>query len=379
MLHYDVAIVGAGPSGAWAAYTLAKGGARVALIDGTHPREKPCGGGLTMRAFSIVRDALGEHMPHVRVRTIVFGEHRETATVPLQAAAELLVASRREFDGALRQAAIEAGAEAIEAQATDVQRSAAGWRVRLRQGEVTARWVFGADGANSLVRRRVSRPFSRADLSVGAGYYCDCERSDIRIAFEKDPPGYLWSFPRTDHVAVGVCAQADVASSGALLDRAREWTVRELCVDGRALRRYSWPIPSLGERALRENTLSGDGWMLLGDAAGLVDPITREGIYFALLSGAHAAESLMSGRDPSLAYAQRMNQDVRDELVRAARLKAMFFRPVFSTLLISALQRSIGVREIMADLVAGHQTYRGLRLRLLATCEVGLMLKLLRV
>ena len=380
MADFDVAIVGAGPAGSWAAYTLAKSGARVALIDGTHPREKPCGGGLTMRAFGLVQDAFPSRtLPGVSVRTVTFGEAAQRATVPLTPQSQILVASRREFDGALRDAAIRAGAYPVIAQATGIQRAGAGWSVQLRRQPLTAGWLLGADGPNSLVRRRVSRAFSRPDLSIATGFYCEDERAcDIRIAFEEDPPGYLWSFPRADHLAVGICAQADVASSGPLLERARQWIVRELDGGRWRLRRYSWPIPSLTERALRGDHVAGEGWMLLGDAAGLVDPITREGIYFALLSAAHAAESLLGGRDESATYARRVRQHVGEELIRAARLKAMFFGPQFTSLLIEALQRSAAVREVMADLVAGRQTYRGLRRRLLATLECRLMLKLLR-
>jgi geranylgeranyl reductase family protein len=380
VLDFDVAVVGAGPAGSWAAYRLAKAGARVALVDGTHPREKPCGGGVTMRAFDVVRGALtARAMPAVAVRTVLFGENgRTTAAVSLAPQSQVLVTSRREFDGALRDAALAAGAHPVVAQARDVARSTNGWTVHLRDGRVTAGWLLGADGANSLVRRRVSRPFARADLSIASGYYLDEGRAaDIRIVFERDPPGYLWSFPRPDHVAVGVCAPADVASSRSLLQRARDWTVRELAADPRTLRRYSWPIPSLEERALRAERYAGKHWMLLGDAAGLVDPITREGIYFALISGTHAADSLLTDGDPSSAYTARLSEDVREELVRAARVKGMFFRPQFTSLLVAALQRSSAIRHVMADLVAGRQTYRGLRRRLLRTCEVGLMLKLL--
>ena len=68
---YDVVIVGAGPAGAWTACRLAQGGARVALLDPSHPREKPCGGGVTGRALALVADALRDHaLPAVRVRTV---------------------------------------------------------------------------------------------------------------------------------------------------------------------------------------------------------------------------------------------------------------------------------------------------------------------
>jgi flavin-dependent dehydrogenase len=112
--------------------------------------------------------------------------------------------------------------------------------------------------------------------------------------------------------------------------------------------------------------------MLIGDAGGLVDPITREGIFFALASGEAAADSL-DAADPGPAYAARIRESIHHELRRAARLKTRFFERRFTALLVRALQRSPRIRAVMADLVAGEQPYRGLRRRLLRTFELRLM------
>jgi flavin-dependent dehydrogenase len=111
--------------------------------------------------------------------------------------------------------------------------------------------------------------------------------------------------------------------------------------------------------------------MLLGDAAGLVDPLTREGIYYALLSGQWAAEALTScsSTDAPRAYQKRLDTTIRPELTRAATLSGLFFTPAFSSLLVEALRHSDAIGRVFADLVAGRQTYRGLRWRLLATRE----------
>jgi geranylgeranyl reductase family protein len=375
MDRFDVAIIGAGPAGCRAAFRLARAGARVAILDGSHPREKPCGGGVTGRALDLVRGAIDPlAIEMVPIETAAFEHDARRVRLSLTGAAQpLVVASRRQFDGALLAAATGAGARHITARVTDLNARDDGWVVATRGGAVSAEWVLGADGPNSLVRRRVLRSFDRADLSIATGFFVRGETSrEIAIAFEDGPAGYLWAFPRSDHLAVGICAQADESSSAALLATAARWLQRHVAAPVQ-LERYSWPIPSLRIGTLEREQPAGPRWMLLGDAGGMVDPITREGIFFALLSGDAAAESLASGRDPAEQYSDRIRTSVHAELIRAARIKQRFFTPRFTTLMIRALETSPAIRRVMADLIAGRQTYHGLRRRLIATCEVRLM------
>ena len=380
--EFDVAIVGAGPAGSWAAYGLARAGARVALVDGSHPREKPCGGGVTGRALDLVRSAVTPNeFPSVSIETAAFaaGPHHSSMRLDeTNARAVLAVVARRDFDAALVKAAVAAGATLVRSRAKDTARTNGGWTVPTDDGPVSAAWLLGADGANSLVRRRVSTPFCRADLSIAAGYFVHGATSrEIAIMFAHDPPGYLWSFPRPDHVAVGVGAQADESTSAGLQAMAADWIRRSLSPDGSRLERYSWPIPSLSATSLRREQPAGRGWMLAGDAAGLVDPITREGIFFALASGAAAGASLLQA-DPARAYTEYLHAEIYPELIRAAELKSWFFRPRVTQLLVQALRRNRRMRAVMADLVAGRQPYRGLRRRLLKTFDVRTMMRLLR-
>ena len=380
MPTFDVAIIGAGPAGAWTAIRLARRGARVALLDGSHPREKPCGGGITGRALELIESAVDVGtFPVVPVAGVTFTHGTRAAYVPLIAEDRqppLVIASREAFDGALLDAAVASGAVWVRERVTRLQKNGVVWSIATRAGSVAARWLLGADGATSLVRRTVYRPFSRHDLSIATGFFVrGRSSSEIAVHFEDEPAGYLWSFPRSDHLAVGICAQADAATPGPLLARAAEW-IRTHVGPANTLVRYSWPIPSLGTDSILREQPSGDGWMLLGDAAGLVDPITREGIYFALRSADIAADTLLNGAEPAASYAARVRLELHDELFRAARLKARFFRPHFMSLLLSGLQRSGRIRRVMADLVAGRQPYRGLRRRLVTTLELKLMWEL---
>jgi geranylgeranyl reductase family protein len=380
----NIAIVGAGPAGAWAAYELARRRARVTLIDPSHPREKPCGGGVTGRALALVAPALaGLEFPASTIRTARFVESttNRSATVELADAASretglephLFVASRQQFDGALVEAATRAGAVLRRARVTDIAVERDGVRIETRDGTLCADHLIAADGANSLVRRRLAAPFERRQLSIATGYYAHGITSDeIVIEFIADPPGYIWSFPRPDHLAIGICAQADAGvGADALRHVTADWIERTGIARGAPLQAYSWPIPSLAPEDFRDLPLAGSRWCLVGDAAGLVDPITREGIFFALASAQWAAQALTEGADLSR-YAGRVRREILPELAHAARVRSMFFTPRFIGLLMHALQHREAVRAVMADLIAGRQPYATLKWRLLKTFELGL-------
>jgi geranylgeranyl reductase family protein len=384
-VQYDVAIVGAGPSGSWTATLLARRGARVLLIDPSHPREKPCGGGVTGRALMLIDGALPPgQLPSVRIRSARFIESNRNSyadvALPDDATA-LVVASRTQFDGALLSAAESAGAHLRPSRLADVRRVDNSFDLVMSDGaRLTASFVIGADGANSLVRRKLCSPFRRSQLSIATGFFAHGVTSDrIVIEMFADPPGYIWSFPRPDHLAIGICAQADAGVGvGQLREMVRQWIHSTAIADGARLEPYAWPIPSLSASDFLSLDLAGPGWLTVGDAAGLVDPITREGIFFALQSAVAAADALSStALAPDRQYTRRVRDDIAGDLARAARYKQGFFRPRFARLLVDALQSSERIREVMADLVAGTQSYRGLKWRLARTAEVGLAWKLL--
>ena len=374
----DVVIVGCGPAGAVAARELARAGARVAAIDGSYPREKPCGGGVTGRALALAGVPVVSAAASRQIARVTFEAPGRSATVDLPSHQDLQVFTRDAFDTALLHQAVAAGAEVVASRATSITRTGARWTVAAGPHVIEAPWLLGADGAGGIVRKRVFRAFARDQLSIAAGSYVDgVDSSEIVIAFVDEPSGYLWSFPRPGHLAAGTCAQADATTPARMHAITDAWLDGYAPAANRVRRRYAWPIPSLSAADVDSEQPAGDRWMLIGDAAGLVDPITREGIFFALESGLLAARALQS-EAPARLYASAVRDELHAELRRAARLKAGFYRPPFTRLLVDALNHSRAIRGVMVDLIAGRQPYAGLKRRLVSTLEVGLMLQLLR-
>jgi geranylgeranyl reductase family protein len=382
--EFDVAVVGAGPAGAWTACVLARRGAHVLLVDPSHPREKPCGGGITARALALVADAVDlRTFPAVPIHSARFAASSTPAVAGVALDDQALcVASRTELDGTIVGAARRAGAALLASRVTKVRAVAGGFEIDTAAGSRRAAVIVGADGANSLVRRTLASAFRRDQLSIATGFFAHGVTSgEIVIEFVADPPGYIWSFPRPTHLAIGICTQADRSSNVTRLRHAAAaWIRRTGIAAGARLEPYSWPIPSLPAADFAALAPSGPGWYLIGDAAGLVDPITREGIYFALLSAQWTADAILSGAAAApQQYARRVREDIGADLGRAARFKELFFRPRFTRLLIEALQHSAGIRAVMADLVAGQQDYAGLKWRLVKTLRPGLAARLLWV
>jgi flavin-dependent dehydrogenase len=356
-----VAIVGAGPAGSLLAGRLAAGGMEVTVFDASHPREKPCGGGLTRKALSALPpEPEDDPLPARRVSRCRF--EADGAAVEVALGEPMAVAARRDLDAWLLRRATRAGARHVAERVVAVARG----EVRTAAtGRQCFDLVVGADGATSLVRRSFLGPFPKERLVMAVGFYLP---GTAPLVVRMTPPlaGYLWLFPRVDHVGVGICAPLGAVPTQALVDRLeREMTLAfPGMLDSRAERyAHTIPCPSTEPRSILE--AAGDGFALVGDAAGLADPITGEGIFYALRSAALLAETLLAEGSPAR-YPERALEDFGLDLTRAARLHRRFYAPGFAGRMVRYAARSRAIRSVLVDLVLGRQGYRGLERRLLA-------------
>jgi flavin-dependent dehydrogenase len=341
---------------------LARDGAAAVVFDASHPREKPCGGGITGRALDLLPVAPPDDPLPARRVAVCRIESGDGEAVEVGLDAPVALASRRDFDAWLLRRAVSAGAShraerVVAVEATGLVRTAAG------HGELFD-LVVGADGAGSLVRRTFLGPTPKARLVMAAGWFAP-GTSPMLVRFVPGLAGYLWLFPRPDHVGVGICAPLAVVPSRALLDRLEAEVARHFPAFlelGGPRYAHTIPSPSTDPACLRES--AGARWALVGDAAALADPVTGEGIYYALRSALLLAETLR--RDGSAAaYPERVLDDCGPDLLKAAALRPRFFAPGFARRMVGYSRRSPTVRAVLADLVLGRQGYPGLKRRLL--------------
>lgn len=348
---YDALVVGAGPGGAATATALAQAGLKPLLIDrAAFPRDKVCGDAVSGKSVDVLRrlGALGAVAPGDRLDSwgVTFGgPHGDAVSIPFtrspgQGPAPGFLAPRLAFDAALAGHAVAAGATlweeaTVEALVRDGPR-ASGLRVRRGRALETVRapLVVGADGAYSAVARSlgfsqlVPRHYCAGLRAYYEGVTGFHTHGFIELHFvEEAIPGYFWIFPLPGgraNVGLGMLS-AVVKRRGVQLKPLLERLVahprfRDRFAQARRVGPVrGWGLP-LGSRT---RPLSGDGWMLVGDAASLIDPFTGEGIGNALLSGTlaarWAAEAHAAGRFDA-AFLQGYARDVREALGAELRL-----------------------------------------------------------
>jgi geranylgeranyl reductase family protein len=294
--EFDVLVIGAGPAGSTTAYRVADTGARVLLVDKERfPRDKPCGGAISARAMSEMPIDPHPVVEHVvdRMELSYRGRRRHTRGGHHTLA---YLTQRRRLDHFLLEEALNAGAELRDGvSVTEISEHGA-----LVDGRrVACNVLIGADGANGPTARSLglasNRIYGVAFEGNLAHALLDPARWRSRVVIELGtiPGGYGWIFPKGDHVNIGVGGWENV---GPTLRK----HLKELCnrrgLDHSKLtnlRGYRLPARTPGAPLARCRA------MLVGDAAGLVDPLWGDGLYAAFLSSrlaSRAALDLLAGR-----------------------------------------------------------------------------------
>jgi len=357
---FDVAVVGAGPAGTNAALHLARGGARVVLLEKQRlPRPKVCGGGLVARARRHL--PAGIELPIERVCRTVEIRHGDLRFAVTESEPVVELAMRADLDARLAEAAARAGADLRDGcEVTGLDRRD-GLVVLATSGscEVRARHVIAADGVHSPLARLAgwnepleAIPAIEAEVHVAPDTLGDRAENAV-FDFGDAPSGYAWTFPKRAHLSAGVLStERGRGGLRAELDR----YLARLGLDHHECDARGWLIPTRP----RSGGFARGHVMLVGDAAGLADPVTAEGISLALWSGRLSAESVLANTgDASRAYERALAREILPEL-RVARALAhvLYRRPRITRALFERAGQPLA--RAMADIVAGRTSYRAL-------------------
>src|SRR5215469_793418 len=275
----QVSIVGGGPAGALCGERLANAGLDVTIYDEKLAWEKPCGGGLTHKAIAAYPFLLDAPQPKKIVRTaelISSRGHRAR----FEMSRPIVIYARKVLNGLLLERAEEAGCKTVRSRVTSVQTS--GEKVRLVSGgeQILSDFVVLAAGARNQLLPETT-PLGASDLEITLGYFVPTQEDLIKVKFLKKFEGYLWSFPREDHLSVGICGKM-AQNSSAILRGHLENFISEEKIPLEGARFYSHVLPSPQARTIRERRIAGKNWAMAGDAAACVDPVTGEGLFYAL-------------------------------------------------------------------------------------------------
>ena len=359
----NIAIVGGGPAGALCGERLASRGFQVTIFDERLAWEKPCGGGLTHKAIEAYPFLLDEQHPKKIVRTaelISGGGHRAR----FEMSHPIVIYARTVLNGLLLDRAVSAGCTTVCSRVTSVDTD--GSQVLLMAGGEERRSdfvVLAAGARNQLLAETTA--LTANDLELTLGYFVPTEEDIIKVKFLKEFEGYLWSFPRADHLSVGICAKMGQNSSQQLRRHLDAFVEEEnIPMDGARL--YSHVLPSPQAQTIRGRRIVGRNWAMAGDAAACVDPVTGEGLYYALRSGDLLAQALIEGQPQ--AYPERLRAAFSADLEFAASIARKLFRGNFlggaiTTRMVQLLNYSPAFRDLMRDVFSGSQDYRTLKRR----------------
>jgi geranylgeranyl reductase family protein len=390
----EVLVVGAGPAGATAARALALAGVRVRLLDRSlFPRNKPCGGGISLRVvkrFSYLERALPRIATHLLSRLYLEGPDGDATVIESDGPAALMI-RRVEFDALLVSLAVEAGVEIATADIVQAHEERDRVVLTGRDGrQFSAPIVIAADGVHSIVGRRLGLNPGWPATAIALDMMEETPRETLRdidpstlwVAYgysaqqngsRRVPEGYAYIFPKRDHVNIGIgymlsyyresVDESPYELQRAFIDRLRARGI----VSGESVRRNFTPflIPVGGPLKT-----PGRGRVLLaGDAGGFVNAFTAEGIYYAMVSGELAAKTVIESAAPAT-LARRYKRAIDYEIGAELRDSVLIQRYLFADRwriagIIGGADREPATRLIL-EYAAGRRSYRNLRMQLLA-------------
>lgn len=357
---YDVAVVGAGPSGAFAAYILAKNGISTVLIDKEElPRYKVCGGGLVFRGRKLLPFELEPVLEREFKKVEIFVNGIKDRFSSERSEAIISMIMRDDFDNFIVKEAEKCGAEIMQ-RATI--KSVEGEKITFSNSEieVNAKIIVLADGALSPVSKmagfsdsRILLPLLEFEVEVSPE---DFERLSTMVRFDigAAPYGYGWSFPKKNHLSIGVGTFKPKAKLK-LKDYVEEYIkflgIKKVISQSE----HGFVVPLNPRSEIVKNNC-----FLIGDAAGFADPLVAEGISNAILSGKIVAESIIEGKlsieKSKEIYLKNVQEELIPELEIGSKLaKFFYYNPKIRNIFLKKYGQN--ATEKLTEIFMGNASY----------------------
>jgi len=362
--NYDVIIVGGGPAGTTLAYELASQGTRTLILEkAKFPRYKCCAGGLSVKAARLLDINIGaaveDTISKVTISFAGANHYHSTFNQPI-----MYTVTRQKFDHILLKRALEADANILqETGAHLVQLDESGVRVLTGAGTFQAQFIAGADGAGSIVARTLGTKNNNrclvgleTEVSLAREELAEWE-SQVRIDLGCIPAGYAWVFPKSEHLSIGIAC---------LRDKARELKgcygefLNSLKLGKSSLIKWSG---SLLPVCTGKTVVAQGRAVLLGDAAGLADPLSGEGLYNAILSAKLAAQAIFESLRAGMPRLDDYQRAVEEKILPEMRI-AHIFSQVLNLLpqrLFWLLKRDERIWKNCCYLCRGETNYRTIK------------------
>jgi geranylgeranyl reductase family protein len=376
MNSFDLIVVGAGPAGAVASYVASKHGLRTLLLEKEKvPRHKPCAGALSPKAAKFLRARSlldNDIIENTCERMEIIAPNVETITIEGAPIATLV--ERSTFDMSL---VLKAEAEGVNLadgeRVTGLRISSSGAEIKTTKRAYSCKVVIGADGVNSMIARLAGlrREWNPNEIALAMETrlpldHLGSDGTSLKVYFGDVRFGYGWLFPKREFASIGLAGRCIGFENAE--DRFRTFVGRIAPqFDAKQLAVHACAVPLGG--AWRKPKVYGERVLLAGDAAGFADPWIGEGIYYALVSGEIAADTVVEAAKTN-SFSQRLLgkywQTCRSLFWRDLK-DAFLFARMFHSLLdlnMAFLEHDRTLRQRLFPLIAGETSYR----RLLIEC-----------